>query len=374
MLRRSIVLGSLLAASAIAGLGFTRASVGVTAGMTTGAAGLQSVGPLALGPSGVLFAGDSKGAAIYALALGDNGAAAAPAQLTDVGAKIAALLGVTRRDIVVNDMVANPRSGVVYFSIARGKGPDAQPAIVRVAPDGALQQIRLDSVTFSKLDLEGAPRADQPFVHPAWSNAKRRDYSVTALNFSDGELYVSGVTNEEFASSLRRVAFPFDGRSSVTKVSMYHTAHGMYETEAPIASFLPVTLGGQKMILAGYLCTPLATFPLKGLTAGGTLRGSTVIELGSGNGPRDIATFERSGEQYVVVATGRGWMARVSAKQLASAPALSTPVDARAGVPFVTPELKGVREIEPLANSSFLILQLAADSTLSMRIVDNSVF
>ena len=374
MQRRTIVLISLAAVCGVGVLGFVRASDGVTAGMTTGAAGMQSIGPLALGPGGVLFAGDSKGAAVYALALGDGDQAAAPAQLTDVGTKIAALLGVTRRDITVNDMVANPTSGVAYFSVTRGKGPDAQPAIIRVTPNGSIQQIRLDSVTFSKLDLEAAPGAGQPFVHPAWSNSKRRDYSVTALNFSDGELYVSGVTNEEFASSLRRIAFPFNGKSAVTKVSMYHTSHGMYETEAPIASFLPVVLGGQKMILAGYLCTPLATFPLEGLTAGGSLRGSTVIELGSGNGPRDIATFERGGEQYVVVATGRGWMARVNAKQLASARGLSTPVDARAGVPFVTPVLKGVREIEPLAKGSFLILQLAADSTLSMRTVDSSVF
>ena len=374
MVRRTLALSSLAAASGVAALGFTRVSDSVTAGMTTGAAGMQSIGPLALGPGGVLFAGDSKGAAVYALALGDNGAAAAPAQLTDVGTKVAALLGTTRRDIAINDMVANPTSGVVYFSVTRGKGPDAQPAIVRVMPNGVLQQIRLDSVTFSKLDLERAPSPEQRFVHSAWSGSKRRDYSVTALNFSDGELYVSGVTNEEFASSLRRVAFPFNGKTSVTKVSMYHTSHGMYETEAPIASFLPVTLGGEKMILAGYLCTPLATFPMKGLTAGGSLRGSTVIELGSGNGPRDIATFERGSEQFVVVATGRGWMARVNAKQLAGAPALSTPVDARAGVPFVMPALKGVREIEPLAKNAFLILQLAADSTLSMRTVDNSVF
>jgi hypothetical protein len=319
--------------------------------------------------------GDSKGAAVYALALGDNRTTGAlPAQVNDVGSKIAALLGATRREIVVNDMVANPASGIVYFSVTRGRGPDAQPAIVRVLPTGVVQQIRLDSVTFSKLDLEHAPSADQPFVHPAWSRTKRRDYSVTALNFANGELYVSGVTNEEFASSLRRVAFPFNGTSAITKVSMYHTSHGMYETEAPIASFLPVTIGGEQFILAGYLCTPLATFPLKGLTANGSLRGSTVIELGSGNGPRDIAMFDRGGEQYVVVATGRGWMARVPAKSFVGAPGLSKPVDDRAGIPFVTPALQGVREIEPLSKSAFLLLQLNADSTLSLRTVDNSVF
>src|SRR5262245_50934282 len=104
MFRRTLILGSLAAASGIAALGLTPPSDAVTAGMTTGAAGMQSIGPLALGPGGVLFAGDSKGAAVYALALGDNNPAAPPAQLNDVGAKIGALLGVTRSEIVVNDM------------------------------------------------------------------------------------------------------------------------------------------------------------------------------------------------------------------------------------------------------------------------------
>src|SRR5690348_6712356 len=116
MARREIGIGLLAATSGIAALGFTHRSGGVTAGMITGVSNMQSIGALALGPGGVLFAGDSKGAAVYALALGDDGPAAAPAQLTNVDTKIAALLGVSRSDIVVQDMVANPTSGVVYFS------------------------------------------------------------------------------------------------------------------------------------------------------------------------------------------------------------------------------------------------------------------
>lgn len=357
-------------------LGFVRVAHRATLGMTTGAAPIRSVGALALGPDGVLFVGDSRSAAVYALALGERAAPAdaAPIDVPNIDAKIAALLGTERKDITINDMVANPQSRTVYLSVTRGRGPDALPALVRITPNGTVEQVRLDSVTFSTLNIEGAPGVDQGFVHPAWRNSKRRDYTVTALQFSKGELYVSGVTNEEFASSMRRVPFPFNGKSAVTKVSMYHTSHGMYETEAPIATFLPVTLGGKAMILAGYLCTPLATFPMSGLTPGGSLRGTTVIELGSGNGPRDIATFERGGESYVVVATGRGWMARVKESALVSAPSLATPVDGKAGVPFVTPSLTGVREIEPISANAFVVLQVNADGTYALRTVDSSVF
>jgi len=374
--RTSAVLAIAAAGLGAALPGFSPPSPHRIAGMSTGVAPILSAGALALGPEGVIFVGDSKGAAVYALATGDARTAtpSAPPAITDIDAKIAALLGTTRRDIVLNDMVANPNAGTVYLSVTRGRGPDARPALVRVTPTGALQHVRFDSITFSKLDMERAPNPEQLFVHPAWARSKRRDYTVTALQYVDRELYVSGVTNEEFASSLRRTAFPFNGKSAVTKVSMYHTAHGMYETEAPIATFLPVTVGAERVILAGYLCTPLATFPFRGLTAGGSLRGSTVIELGSGNGPRDIVTFERGGEQYVVVATGRGWMARFKASELARAPGLTTPVDDKAGIPIVTPAIRGVREIEPISNNAFVLLQLNADSTFSLRTVDNSVF
>jgi len=370
---------TIIASASLLGLatvlaGFAKSADHLTAGLTTGAPAVLSAEALALGPDGVVFVGDSRGAAVYALALGDKPASAsAPLDIANVDAKIAALLGTTRSEIVINDMVANPTASTVYLSVTRGRGPDAKPALVRVTPTGALEQVRLDSVTFSKLDIEQAPAANQKFVHPAWRNSMRRDYTVTALNFSDGELYVSGVTNEEFASSLRRVAFPFNGKSAVTKVSMYHTSHGMYETEAPIAAFLPVSLGGERVILAGYLCTPLATFSLKGLTAGGSLRGKTVIELGSGNGPRDIATFERAGERYVVVATGRGWMARFRETDLARAPGLASPVDDKAGVVFETPDLKGVREIEPMSKNTFVVLQRNADNTFALRTVDSRV-
>src|ERR1044072_8759958 len=67
-------------------LGFANNSRSVTTGMTTGEAKLQSAGALALGPGGVIFVGDSRGAAVYALALGDAPATgnAAPVDVSNV--------------------------------------------------------------------------------------------------------------------------------------------------------------------------------------------------------------------------------------------------------------------------------------------------
>ena len=56
---------------------------------------LASIGTLAFGPNGVLFAADPQGAAIYALGLGDQsaGGKAGAADVAAIDRKIAALLG-----------------------------------------------------------------------------------------------------------------------------------------------------------------------------------------------------------------------------------------------------------------------------------------
>jgi hypothetical protein len=49
-------------------------------------------------------------------------------------------------------------------------------------------------------------------------------------------------------------------------------------------------------------------------------------------------------------------------------------VDGKAGVPFVTPLLTGVREIEPISTNAFVVLQSNTDGTFSLRTVDSNVF
>ncbi|HUQ82913.1 MAG TPA: hypothetical protein VM076_17305 [Gemmatimonadaceae bacterium] len=367
------------AAAAVIGGSFVTSSPGdhaPTDGMTTGAPDIQSAGPLALGPGGVLFVGDSKGASVFALSLPRATAPSASATLAvpELDAKIAAILGTTPNEIRVRDMVVDTVARTVYLSVARGRGPDAQPALMRVTANGAVEAVRLDSVTFSKLELEAAPGVDQGFAHSAWRNAKRRNFSVTDVGFVNGELYVTGVTNEEFASSLHRAPFPFNGRSPFTRVSMYHTSHGMFETEAPIETFIPMTLGGEQFLIAGYACTPIAKFPISGLAKDAKLRGTTVMELGSGNRPDDMMTLRRDGEDYLLIVNSSRGLTRVRGSELVRARSLTSPVEETAGAPFKTLDLKGIRAIEPYAGSSLVVLQKNADSTLALRTMDASVF
>src|SRR5262245_60279050 len=109
-----------------------------TASLKKGKPDLKSAGPLTFGPEGILFVGDTKGAALFAIDTGDAPAAAAKrsVQVKDVAGKIAALLGTESRQIMINDLAVNPRSGNVFLLVGRGGGPGAIPLIVRVGGDG----------------------------------------------------------------------------------------------------------------------------------------------------------------------------------------------------------------------------------------------
>jgi hypothetical protein len=228
----------------------------------------------------------------------------------------------------------------------------------------------LSDVRFSRYEVEAAPEVGQPFRHPAWGSTRRRAFTVTDMGYREGELFITGVTNEEFASSFRRVPFPFRANAAITKVGVYHTEHGEYETEAPIQAFLPVTLNGEETIVVGYSCTPIATFPLEAARAGATVRGSTVIELGAGTSPRDMLTFERDGAEHLLIVTGRG-VYRAELGDLAGAPSLTTPVNGQSGV-SASLSLGTVREIERISDTSYVVLQQEPGNALSLRTVPAS--
>src|ERR1700689_3511528 len=80
--------------------------------MTTGKADLKSAGPMAFGPDGVLFIGDSMGAQIFAIDTQDHAAGSSSASLDVKGidAKIAAALGTTADQIAIHSIAVNPVS------------------------------------------------------------------------------------------------------------------------------------------------------------------------------------------------------------------------------------------------------------------------
>jgi hypothetical protein len=335
-------------------------------GMHVGAVALRSAGVMAFGPDNTLFVADPLGATIYAIdvADADRDTTTTGVRIDDVDGKIAAALGTTRDQLRVVDMVAHPVSQALYFSLTRGRGTDAVPLLVRVTKvDEKVTLLPLERIRHSRAELSNAPGPD---AKTPWG-APQRSMSITDLALVDGELYVAGLSNEEFASTLRRLSYPFTAntRAAFTTVEIYHTSHNRYETASPIESFLPITLGGKPSLVAGYGCSPIATFARGDLSSSKHVRGKTVSELGGGNRPFDMITYRGpDGKQYVLIANSDRTLTRFDAEALASAPAMTTPVDRAyqpGGVPYLPIAGFGILQLDNYNAGHVVLLQRRAD-------------
>ena len=301
-----------LLAAALLAAGGDRA-VSDTEQFKTGKPDIQSINVLEFGPDGILFVGDSKGGALYAIETGDltPGNRDERFDIPDIETKLAAMLGTTADDVLIHDMAVNPISRTAYLSVSRGRGTwdskwklpnDLADAVVilRVHTDDSIDELDLSSVSFAMVQLPDP--VDFNKEHRWKEGVPVRVDAITDLVYSDGTLYVSGLSNEEFAAAFWQVDYPFEGDAKMATVEIFHGAHGKWETHAPIRAFLPYQFGGQSYIVASYLCTPLVTFPTADLAAGGHVKGKTVAEFGSGNYPLDMVLARHGDKEFIVMA------------------------------------------------------------------------
>lgn len=327
-------------------------------GLTQGTPDIQMAGPLTFGPDGILFIGDPQSAAVFAIATGDTQGDPSQVRLNIDGldAKVAALLGASARDVLINDLAVNPASGQVYLSVSRGRGPQATPVVMRINPQGEISEVSLKNVPFAKAELPNAPAPG------GTGRQNRRAQSITDLKFVDGRLFVAGLSNEEFASKLRSIPFPFESVDAGTSVEIYHGAHGAFETRSPVRTFVPYNIEGQPHLLAAYTCTPLVKFPIAELQAGNKVKGTTVAELGNRNNPLDMVVYKKDGKDYILIAnTSRGVM-KVQTDEIAEIEGIETRISGTAGVKYQTiEELKGVVQLDKL-NDTHAVLLVQSES------------
>jgi len=295
----------------------------------TGKPAIQSISTLEFGPDAILFVGDSKAGAIFAIDTGDRepGDRDERFAVSDVETKLAAKLGTTADDILIHDMAVNPISRVAYISVSRGRAAwDSQwklpndladaVTILRIHPDESIDELDLSSISYAMVQLPDP--VDLNKDHKWKEGVKVRVDAITDLVYSDGTVYVSGLSNEEFAAAFWQVDYPFAGDAKMATVEIFHGAHGKWETYAPIRTFLPYELGGKSYIIASYLCTPLVTFPTDDLAAGGHVKGKTVAEFGSGNFPLDMVLARHGDKEFIVMANSMLPLMTYSPEEIAS--------------------------------------------------------
>lgn len=319
-----------------------------------GKADLKSAGPLAFGPEAILFVGDSVGASLFALDTADRTPSRGGSlDIKGINQKIAAALGTTPDQILVNDAAVNPISKNVYLSVSRGRGPDAVPVILRVDAAGKITELALDNIRHSKVSLPGPVAAD---TKDRRGNSLRME-AMTDLGYVDGNVLVAGLSNEEFSSNLRSIPFPFAQAAKGASIEIWHGSHGRFETNSPIRTFVPFEIGNQKSILAAYTCTPLVKIPVSDLKPGNKVKGVTIAELGSGNRPLDMITYKKGGKDFLLMANSSHGVMKIPANGLEKYDPITGPVPDTAGAAYETvASLKGILQLDKFDDNTALVL------------------
>jgi hypothetical protein len=290
---------------------------------------LQSAGVLALGPNNVLFVGDITGATVHAFALQERDLT--PQTGVELGnfhnfegrdlvrgldQKLAALLGTTYDKVVVNDMVVHQPSQQIFISVERGRGTDALPAIVKVN-HGRLELLELDSIPHSQVSIPNEPDSKAMLEFEP-----QQVYAITDVKYYNGEIFVTGITNQRFASTVHRIPYPFNSSMATCTVEIWHPVHGEFETRAPIIRHVIRELSGEPYLFAVYGCTPLVRFPLSSLKDGAHVRGDVIGELGYGANPLDMLTFTSPADSkdYLLVTIDTRSASQIAVSDLATAP------------------------------------------------------
>src|SRR6202000_170932 len=141
---------------------------------------------------------------------------------------------------------------------------------------------------------------DAPAAQPGARNDPRMQ-TITDMAFINGNLMVDGLSNEEWSSALRSIPYPFKTAAQGATLQIWHSSHGRYETEAPVRTFVPYTIGGKDFILAAYTCTPLVKIPVSDLKPGAKVNGVEIADLGAGNQPLDMVPYRKDGTDYIRV-------------------------------------------------------------------------
>jgi hypothetical protein len=354
-------------------------------GLETGTPAVESVGSIGFGPDDILFVADNRAATIFAIDVADPGEDAGdePFDLDGLDTRLCAFLGCDTDDLTVKDMAVHPRTHNVYLSVMRGRGDEALPVIVRIDRlTGSLEQVDLSDVPYSSVEIGNAPSIDdeRQFVSLTSGNEGEefeyagtkirilrlpmRQATVTDLAYVDGTLLVAGLSNEEFASNLRRIAFPFTGEQTDNSLEIFHVSHGAWETAAPIRAFVPYE--GGRSILASYTCTPVVHFPVDELTSGTKAVGRTVAELGAMNQPLDMVSFVQGGEEHLLVSNSRHPLLKIACRDIDGQEGLTEPHEPH-GVPRQEEEITGITRMAGFGDSYILAMQADESGQRNLR-------
>ena len=252
----------------------------------------RQIGRMSFATDGVLLVADRGNGSVVAIDTGDTGSATPlKKRIDNIDTLIAGALGTKATGVQIVDMVVNRINGRIYLSVIRKQ--DGISALLTIDGSGKVAAVNLAKARHVRITLPG--------------DGKAKVSNVTGVKLAGSRVLAAGQSGREFASKIYSIPLPLEHGNSaaVYSTETFHVAHGRWETRAPIQSFIPVKEKGKTYIVGSFNCTPIAKFRGDGLENCAKIKGTSVVELGSGNRPVDMFIYKKGGKDWLVTNTDR---------------------------------------------------------------------
>jgi hypothetical protein len=259
----------------------------------TGNPEVKSIDAIAFGPQGTLLIGDSKGRQVVAVATGDTTPVSwSTTEIAKINEQLAGRIGTTGKGIEILKMAVNPASTTAYFAVR--KLDDKSSLILTVDGAGKVKEFRLENVKYARIAL---PSDKAPLV------------KITDVHWAGDRVLAAAQANDTFGSKIYSIKAPLENNSTgaMYTTETYHVSHRKWETKAPIKTVVSFEDGGKRHLVGAFTCTPIVKYELEDLKPGDKVKGVSVIELGNGNHPLDMFTYQKDGKTYILINTFRAF-------------------------------------------------------------------
>jgi hypothetical protein len=252
----------------------------------TGTPELKSIEAIGFAPGGILLVGDGKGRQVVAIDTKDTTVSKwSQTEIKDIKEALAGPLGTTGKDIEIRKVAVNPASQTAYFAV-RGLAMK-QDMILTLDASGKVKPFKMDGVPYVAVPLP----SDQKVT------------MITGVLWAGDRVLVAAQASDTFGNRIFSVMAPLgkEGTCGTFSTETYHVAHGQWETKAPLRTVIPYELNGKKYLVGAFTCTPIVKYGLDDLQSGAKVKGTSVIELGYGNTPQCMFTYEKNGKSYILM-------------------------------------------------------------------------
>lgn len=248
---------------------------------------IKTIESIAFGPDGLLLIGS--GTRVVTVETGDTKATDwKKSEIANIDQLLAGKLGLTPKDIEVKKLAVNPASKKAYVAVRSLK--NNQYVILTVNGEGKVAEFSLDDVKFMSYPLAVGDKAVT---------------RITDLTWAGKRIVVATQAGDTFGSRVFAINPAVkDGLTSFS-TETYHTGHGRWETKAPLICIMPYDEDGKTKVVGSFTCTPIVKYSLDEMHPDAKVKGVSVVELGTGNTPRSMFTYEKDGKKFILINVAR---------------------------------------------------------------------